>query len=135
MEWGYAIPTDSPASRPALVSAQELHTFRNGEVADTEKINQNFNYVLENASGGCLVEQVDNSAEITCADGSIALVPGYGTVVVYPEGLVGEVNVGTVNTGDIVIVDDADVVLGPVLDASGYGYLTSVQFNAPPFRA
>ena len=27
---------------PVLVSAQELHTFRNGEVADADKVNQNF---------------------------------------------------------------------------------------------
>lgn len=27
---------------PGLVSAQELHTFSNGEVADAEKINENF---------------------------------------------------------------------------------------------
>jgi len=36
---------------PNLSFAQGLHTFKNGEVADAEKINQNFNYVLENASG------------------------------------------------------------------------------------
>ena len=42
---------------PVLVSAQELHTFKNGEVADAEKINENFD-VLNNkiesadASGG-----------------------------------------------------------------------------------
>ena len=30
---------------PALVSAQELHTFKNGEVADAEKINENFERV------------------------------------------------------------------------------------------
>ena len=77
---------------PALSFAQVPHTFQNGEVADAEQINQNFNYVLENASGGCTVEQVDNTAEITCADGTTAVVPGYGTVVVYPEGLVGRGN-------------------------------------------
>jgi len=27
---------------PTLVLAQELHTFKNGEVADAEKINENF---------------------------------------------------------------------------------------------
>jgi len=27
---------------PALVLAQELHTFKNGEVADAGKVNQNF---------------------------------------------------------------------------------------------
>ena len=27
---------------PTLVLAQELHTFKNGEVADAEKVNENF---------------------------------------------------------------------------------------------
>ena len=40
---------------PALSFAQVPHTFQNGDVADADKINQNFNYVLENASGGCTV--------------------------------------------------------------------------------
>ena len=51
----------------SLVSAQELHTFSNGEVADAEKINENFQYVLENAtgSGGCSAEQDGSSVVIT----------------------------------------------------------------------
>ena len=36
---------------PMALSAQELHTFSNGEVADAEKINENFQYVLENGTG------------------------------------------------------------------------------------
>ncbi len=36
---------------PALSFAQVPHTFSNGDVAGAEQINQNFNYVLENASG------------------------------------------------------------------------------------
>ena len=87
---------------PALSFAQVPHTFQNGAVADAEKINQNFNYVLENASGGCTVEQVDNTAEITCADGSTAVVPGYGTVIVVPEGEIGEAPPDTLPTGTVV---------------------------------
>ena len=51
----------------SLVSAQEHHTFSNGEVADAEKINENFQYVLENAtgSGGCSAEQDGSSVVIT----------------------------------------------------------------------
>ena len=97
---------------PALSSAQVPHTFSNGEVADAEQINQNFNYVLENASGGCTVEQVDNTAEISCADGSTAVIPGYGTVLIFPEGVIGEPPVVDINTGPIVIVDANDVVMG-----------------------
>ncbi len=58
---------------PLLVSAQELHTFTNGEVADAEKMNQNFKALsdelatlsgalkLEGMSGGYI--EVDCSAD------------------------------------------------------------------------
>jgi len=74
----------------ALAQKQVPNVFEDGTPALAAEVNENFEYVLENASGGCSVEQVDNTAEITCADGTTAVVPGYGTVVVYPEGLVGE---------------------------------------------
>ena len=32
---------------PVLLSAQELHTFKNGEVADADKINENFEYLQD----------------------------------------------------------------------------------------
>jgi hypothetical protein len=64
--------------------AQDLHTFSNGEVADAEKINENFQYVLENAtgSGGCSAEQDSSSVVITCADGTSGVLPGAGSVIV-----------------------------------------------------
>jgi len=37
---------------PSLVLAQELHTFKNGEVADAEKINENFDLLMEQISAG-----------------------------------------------------------------------------------
>ena len=37
---------------PALVSAQELHTFKNGEVADADKVNENFNALLKQITTG-----------------------------------------------------------------------------------
>jgi hypothetical protein len=97
----------------ALAQTQVPNVFENGKSAMAAEVNENFQYVMENASGGCSVEQVDNTAEITCGDGTTAVVPGYGTVVVYPEGLVGEVNVGTLNTGDIVIVTMRMLSSGP----------------------
>ena len=68
---------------PAFTSAQELHTFSNGEVADAEKINENFQYVLENAtgSGGCSAEQDGSSVVITCADGTSGVLASEGTGV------------------------------------------------------
>jgi hypothetical protein len=106
---------------PSLLAAQELHLFNNGEIADAEKINETHQYLLENASGGCTVEQVDNTAEITCADGSTAVVPGYGTVVTYPKGLEGEAPSTEYNTGQIVVYDANEVVLGEVRQATNTG--------------
>ena len=97
---------------PAAIAAQELHTFSNGEVADAEKINENFDYVLENASGGCSATQQDNSILIQCADGTSGVIAGAGTVVVYPEGIIGDPLPITLNTGDIVIQDANDIILG-----------------------
>jgi len=37
---------------PSLVLAQELHTFKNGEVADADKINKNFDLLMEQISAG-----------------------------------------------------------------------------------
>ena len=77
---------------PVALSAQELHTFSNGEVADAEKINENFQYVLENATGGggCSAQQEGSSVVISCADGTSGVLASEGTVVVYPEGAIGE---------------------------------------------
>ena len=74
---------------PGLTSAQDLHTFSNGEVADAEKINENFQYVLQNAtgSGGCSAEQDGSSVVITCADGTSGVLASEGTVVVYVPGV------------------------------------------------
>lgn len=99
---------------PALASTQDLHTFSNGEVADAEKINENFQYVLENAtgSGGCSAEQDGSNVVITCADGTSGVLTGAGTVVIYPEGVIENLDPFSYNTGDIVIVDANDEILG-----------------------
>ena len=117
--------------------AQDLHTFTNGEVADAEKINENFQYVLENAtgSGGCTVEQVANAAEITCTDGTTAVVPGYGTVVVLPSIDLGSVDASLINTGDIVIKDANDVTLGIVVESDYGGYLFDIAPNVDGFQS
>ncbi|MDA7584156.1 hypothetical protein N8739_02805 [Luminiphilus sp.] len=47
---------------PTLVLAQELHTFKNGEVADAEKINQNFD-LLRDMNGGTEISVVANCTE------------------------------------------------------------------------
>ena len=99
---------------PAALAAQELHTFSNGEVADAEKINENFQYVLENAtgSGGCSAEQDGSSVVITCADGTSGVLASEGTVVVYPEGGIVGVPVQSWPTGDV--WQDVGCTLGPL---------------------
>ena len=111
------------ASVSAIAQTQVPNVFEDGTPASAAEVNENFQYVLENASGGCSVEQVDNTAEITCADGTTAVVPGYGTVVVYPEGLVGEAPPTEYDTGQIVAYDANDVVLGEVRLATSNGPL------------
>ena len=44
---------------PALVLAQELHTFKNGEVADAEKINENFQTLHTD------IQRLDNNLSIS----------------------------------------------------------------------
>ena len=101
----------------ALAQTQVPNVFEDGTPATAAEVNENFQYVLENASGGggYSAEQADNTAEITCADGTTAVVPGYGTVVVYGNGIVGELPPLDYNTGSIVLKDNANVVLGEVL--------------------
>ena len=96
---------------PALVSAQELHTFRNGEVADADKLNESLQYILNNASGGCSATQEGSNVRITCTDGSEGLLASEGTIVVLPESSTGEVPDITINSGEIVVMDANDVAL------------------------
>lgn len=113
---------------PTAIAAQELHTFSNGEVADAEKINENFQYVLENAtnSGGCSAEQDGSNVVITCADGTSGVLASEGTVIVYPEGQTGAVDLDSFNTGDIVVKDANDVILAPVELTRGDKYEVSL---------
>ena len=74
------------ASVFAIAEAQVPNVFEDGKPAKAAEVDESYEYVLENAIGGCSVEQVDNTAEITCSDGTTAVLPGYGTVMVFPEG-------------------------------------------------
>jgi hypothetical protein len=96
-----------------IVLAQELHTFSNGEVADADKINENFQYLLENATGssGCSAQQDGSSVLITCADGTSGVLASQGTVVTYPVGSSDVLDISTLPTGAIVVADANDVVL------------------------
>ena len=117
-----------PLSAPA--QTQVPNVFEDGTPATAAEVNENFQYVLENASGGCSVEQVGNTAEITCADGTTAVVPGYGTVVVYPEGgITGDSPAVSWPTGEIVYVDADGVTLAAAKnDAAGRPYALLNQY-------
>ena len=55
---------------PSLASAQELHTFSNGEVADAEKINENFENIDDRVSGiELLISEPEYSETTTLARG------------------------------------------------------------------
>ena len=54
MNLGYALSTDSFASTSCACVCPRLHTFKNGEVADADKLNESLQYILNNASGGVL---------------------------------------------------------------------------------
>jgi hypothetical protein len=63
-------------------------------------------------ASGCSVTQQDSNAIITCADGTSAVLASAGTVVILPEGGVSGAPPITYPTGEFVIVDAVDVVLG-----------------------
>ena len=100
----------------ALAQTQVPNVFEDGTPASAAEVNENFEYVLENASGGggCSATQQDNSVVIECADGTSGVIAGAGTVVVYPEGQVGEVDPDVFQTGDVVLYDANNVLLGKV---------------------
>lgn len=119
---------------PGLTSAQDLHTFSNGEVADAEKINENFQYVLQNAtgSGGCSAEQDGSSVVITCADGTSGVLASEGTVVVYVPGEGLPVDLSQLRLGALVVKDATGVILGEVDDWSNNAFDVHVELADRP---
>lgn len=90
-----------------IVLAQELHTFSNGEVADADKINENFQYLLDNATGrsGCSAQQDGSSVVITCADGTSGILASAGTIAIL-EGSTGLTpDISVIPSGSFYLVD------------------------------
>ena len=79
----------------------------------------------------CTVEQVDSSAVITCDDGTSAAIASAGTVVTYPEGLLGEVPPHTIPTGTVVLVDGTNTVIAEVYGIKDYSK-PSYLISLPP---
>ena len=63
---------------PLWVAAQNQvpYIFQENTPAKASEVNKNFEYVLENASGGCSATQQDNSVLIECADGTSGVIAG-----------------------------------------------------------
>ena len=96
----------------AFVSSDELHKFSNGEVADADKINENFQLVLQKSSKGCSAIQERSSVIINCADGTAAVLAGVGTVVMYPQGQAGTVpDLTAIPSGEFVVIDASETIL------------------------
>ena len=96
----------------ALAQTQVPNVFEDGTPATAAEVNENFQYVMENASGGCSATQQDNSVLIECADGTSGVIAGAGTVVVVPEGTVGEApDISVIPIGDFYWEDGNSVLL------------------------
>ena len=112
-----------------FVQAQ-LKTFKPGDVIKSSEINENFEYLEEQigsagdaASAQCSATQDGSNVVISCTDGSSAVVPGYGTVLIIPEGTVGETpDITAIPTGAIVATDANGVLLGEVIDTPHTGF-------------
>ena len=105
---------------PCLSEAESspLVTFVNGEIADAEDINSNFDNHEQRLTaieqyGGCSASQDGSNVVISCADGTSGLLAGAGTVVVYPEGgITGDSPMVSWSTGAVIFEDANGVVLG-----------------------
>jgi len=111
---------------PTLALAQQLHTFKNGEVADADKLNESLQYILHNASGGCSATQQDNSVVIECADGTSGVIAGAGTTVLIQPGTAGDASLYSYDSGDLVVIDNSDVTLARVLAIRDGGYMVEL---------
>jgi len=65
----------------------------------------------------CSANQNGSSVVVSCSDGTSAVLASSGTVVVAPEVVTEPSDINTINTGDITVVDDNDILLG-VISAS-----------------
>ena len=98
----------------------QLNTFEAGQPIRASEMNHNFEVVQEQieeistssiTDAGCSATQQENSVLIECSDGTSGVIAGAGTVIVYPEGQIGEAPDISYNTGDIVVKDASDTVL------------------------
>jgi len=84
----------------------------------------------DSGSSDCSALQQTDGVMIQCADGTSAMVAAGGTVVIYPEGQLGEVPNTDLLTGDIVVLDANDVVLGGAKSSNGWRYEIDINPNS-----
>ena len=104
----------------AETQTSSIVTFVNGEIADAEDINSNFDSHEQRLKaieqyGGCSAAQDESNVVITCADGTSGILAGAGTVILYPEGAVGVVP-PLIAPSAFVVMDANDVILGESTD-------------------
>ena len=101
----------------------QLNTFEAGQPIRASEMNHNFEVVQEQINeistssitdAGCSATQQENSVLIECSDGTSGVIAGAGTVVVYPEGTIGEAPPSILPAGEVVWVDANGVVLAKV---------------------
>jgi hypothetical protein len=117
----------------------QLNTFEAGQPIRASEMNHNFEVVQEQieeisssiTDAGCSATQQDNSVLIECSDGTSGVIAGAGTVVVYPEGQIGEVPLAEYNSGEIVVVDGNGIALAQ----SGPSNIQKRKRLTPPPRS
>ena len=67
----------------ASTTAQQLHTFSNGEVADADKINENFNTAIEPQLGYSGADNPYKNVKVDCAVNPSALAEQWDSLAIY----------------------------------------------------
>lgn len=117
------------ASFQAVAQTQVPNVFVDGTKASAAEVNENFQYVLENASGGCSATQQDKSVLIECADGTSGVLAAGGTVLIFPEAILGEPpDPIDIPSGDFAVLDAEGQLLGGYAGVSS-GYTTVILEN------
>ncbi|MDA8946028.1 collagen-like protein [Luminiphilus sp.] len=70
----------------------------------------------------CSANQNGSSVVMSCSDGTSAILASSGTVVVAPEVVTEPSDINTINTGDITVVDDNDILLGVISASFGANF-------------
>lgn len=123
---------------PGLALGQGITTLNNGDPADANTVNTNFQNLdsriqaIEDAGGGggCSATQQGNNVLVECVDGTSGVIAGAGVVVVYPEGQIGNVPPIEIPSGDFALVDANGEILARSRDAEGPRYLGFLGVNS-----